>query len=117
MNKLDIDTIIDTIECVGCGIEVPVKVRPSGNLGCYCAKVVGVNEQTGKKEQCFSRINWGRTSSQRLIENFINNQPKERQENVITTEIKQPIEEVTATEPEQQPERRNALLHFLTGDE
>jgi len=139
MKKVEQGSVIGSVECSGCGAEVPLKVNSAGGVYYYCARVVG--ERKGKPEKCMTRFNFGRTASERTINEFLNNQEQEKTENVKQVEDRQ--EQDTRAKPEaardiepetdsEQPEtdseqpdnqRRKArklaagFKHFLTGDE
>lgn len=66
-------TKIGETSCPGCAATVPLKVNGKGGVYFYCAAVLERNEAGKVVEQCFTRFNFGRTASRRLIAEFLAN--------------------------------------------
>lgn len=67
-------TQIGETECPSCGAALPVKVNAAGCVYFFCAKVIGTNADTGKPEKCFTRFNWGRAHSRKMINEYLKTQ-------------------------------------------
>jgi ssDNA-binding Zn-finger/Zn-ribbon topoisomerase 1 len=72
---LDKGTVIGSIPCSGCGAEKDLKINGKGNVFYFCADVVS-RDENGKAEQCFTRVNLGRTASQKLINQYLQQERK-----------------------------------------
>ena len=89
--KVEKGTVIDEETCMGCGATVPVKVNKAGGVYFFCARVVGTNPDTGKPERCYTRLNIGRTGSERIINEYLENKKDiengiDRHEHEVVTE-------------------------------
>ena len=137
MTHIERGTEIGSVECSGCGAEVPLKVNSAGGVYYFCARVVG--ERNGKPEKCMTRFNLGRQASERMKQEFLNNQQEEESSHVEQVENRE--EERTEREEhthnsdggreyadtakrEGQPDDSRqsggitaGLKHFFTGDE
>lgn len=69
MEKIEAGAQIGELECPGCGAIVPLKINRAGNAYFFCARVLSKTPE-GKSEKCFTRMNWGREASKKMIEQF-----------------------------------------------
>jgi ssDNA-binding Zn-finger/Zn-ribbon topoisomerase 1 len=60
---------IGIVDCPGCGVELPLKVGQNGSVFFYCQNIVG--ERGGKKEKCYTRNTFGRTASERIKSDYL----------------------------------------------
>ena len=88
MTHIERGTEIGSVECSGCGVEVPLKVNSAGGVYYFCARVVG--ERNGKPEKCMTRFNLGRQASERMKQEYLNNQQEEEQSHVEQVENREP---------------------------
>jgi len=63
-------TVIDHMECGGCGRELPIKLNANLNAYVRCAKYTGLIKQNGTKQRCFFRIDWGEPGTENLLKQF-----------------------------------------------
>jgi hypothetical protein len=63
-------TVIDHMECGGCGRELPIKLNANLNAYVRCAKYTGLIKQNGTKQRCFFRIDCGEPGTENLLKQF-----------------------------------------------
>ena len=132
--QIEAGTQIGTVECPGCGAEVPLKVNRAGGVYYFCAAVLERDENGKAKEKCLTRFNFGRTASRRMINEFLKQekiedvkQPENREEEGYTPASEAGDGEPVAGggdgsgEPAAAPQGAGGgfaagIKHFLTGD-
>jgi len=114
---VEIGQQIGEVTCPGCGRpDLPVKVNRGGNVYYFCAAIIG--ERNGKKEKCFTRHTFGRSASERIKAEYLEQEAinardqvhEEKQQPPATTETTGD----THVEPPK-PRAGNPILDWITG--
>lgn len=66
MCKLEPGTKIGEVDCPGCGEATPLKINKAGCAYIFCARPVA----EGSAERCYTRVNWGRTATKKLVKQY-----------------------------------------------
>lgn len=115
--------IIGSCKCDGCGVEVPLKINAAGCVYYFCAAPLKYDENGKVTERCYERHNKGKTSSKRMINEFLEAEEVQNVEEPENREIQGNIEHNPAERAGADGDSRNssgfggALKHFLTAAE